>query len=223
MSIDAALRSRISTRAFLDKPLPLEELRAVLDAARWSPSGGNLQPWRIIAVSGEARAAVIETAGQALAANPMGEAEEYPIYPSPLGDAYKARRFQVGEDMYALLGVPREDKAGRLAWLANNFRFFDAPVGLFFVMDRSHGHGQWAHMGMLMQSIALAAHERGVATCMQEAWAMVRKTLHAHFALGEHEVIYCGMALGYADPDAAVNRLRSERAELSEIVDFQGF
>ena len=223
MSVDAALRARISTRVFLDKPLPLEELRTVLDAARWAPSGGNLQPWRMIAVSGPEREAVIEAAQKALAANPAGEADEYPIYPSPLGDLYKARRYKVGEDMYALLGVPREDKAGRFAWLARNFQFFDAPVGLFFVMDRTHGHGQWAHMGMLMQSIALAAQEKGIATCMQECWGMVRKSLHSHFGLAENEVIYCGMALGYADPDAAVNSLRSERAALDEIVEFRGF
>ena len=122
--------------------------------------------------------------------------------------------------MYALLGVPREDKAGRLKQFAHNYEFFGAPVGLFFVIDERMGYGQWAHMGMFMQSIALAAVERGLATCMQEAWAIIRKPLHERFALAPTEMVYCGMALGYADPAAAVNSLRSERAPVDEIATF---
>ncbi|MDZ4776551.1 MAG: nitroreductase, partial [Alphaproteobacteria bacterium] len=122
-----------------------------------------------------------------------------------------------------LLGIPREDKAARFGHLARNFRFFDAPVGLFFVIDRRMGHGQWAHLGMFMQTIALAAEARGVASCMQEAWGRVRETLAKHFALPETEMIYCGMALGYADESAAVNSLRSDRATVDEFATFRGF
>ena len=223
MQVETALKTRISIRAFLDKPVPEASVRDILDTARWSPSGGNLQPWRMIVVSGAARDAVAEMAMKTLAANPLGEAEEFPIYPSGLGEPYRTRRYKVGEDLYALLGIPREDKAARLGWVSQNFNFFGAPVGLFFVIDRGMGNGQWAHLGMLMQSIALAAHAKGLATCMQEAWGMVRKSAHAHFGLAEHEVIYCGMALGYPDAEAAVNTLRSDRAEVSEIAEFHGF
>ncbi|MEM9724400.1 MAG: nitroreductase, partial [Pseudomonadota bacterium] len=217
MQVETALKTRISIRAFLDKPVPEASVRDILDTARWSPSGGNLQPWRMIVVSGAARDAVAEMAMKTLATNPLGEAEEFPIYPSGLGEPYRTRRYKVGEDLYALLGIPREDKAARLGWVSQNFNFFGAPLGLFFVIDRGMGNGQWAHLGMLMQSIALAAHAKGLATCMQEAWGMVRKSAHAHFGLAEHEVIYCGMALGYPDGEAAVNTLRSDRAEVSEI------
>jgi nitroreductase len=125
--------------------------------------------------------------------------------------------------MYALLGIPRENKPARLMHLAQNFDFFGAPVGLFFVIERRMGHGQWAHLGMFMQSVALAAIERGVSSCMQEAWARMRSPLHRHFGLAEDEMIYCGMALGYADANAPVNTLRSDRAEVDEFAQFRGF
>ena len=175
------LKARTSIRAFTDEPVPEDEVRAILEAARWAPSGGNLQGWKVIAVAGAAREEVSALAQQTLAANPFGEAGEHPIYPQPLGEPYRSRRFQVGEDMYALLDIPREDKMARLQHLARNYAFFDAPVGLFFVIDRQMGHGQWAHLGMFMQSVALVAQERGLSTCMQEAWAMVRDALHRHF------------------------------------------
>jgi nitroreductase len=125
--------------------------------------------------------------------------------------------------MYALLDIPRSDKLARLGRFARNYEFFGAPVGLFFVIERRMGHGQWAHLGMFMQSVALAAVERGLSSCMQEAWAAVRVSLGRHFGLGDHEVLYCGMALGYADANAPVNRLRSERAAVDEFASFRGF
>ncbi len=223
MHVDEALKTRISIRDFLDKPVSQDTVREILDAARWSPSGGNLQPWKVIVVAGDARQKVIDLASDVLENNPKGEADEAPIYPPKLWEPFRSRRFKIGEDMYALLGVPREDKPARLAWVARNYQFFGAPVGLFFVIDRGLGRGQWAHIGMLMQSIALAATARGLGTCMQESWAAVRKTLHSHFALAENEILYCGMALGHPNPDAPVNTLRSDRIEVDELATFHGF
>ena len=218
MNVDEALKARISVRGFTDAPAPQRLVHDILDAARWAPSGGNLQPARVIAVAGAERQAVID-----LARSNAPEVGERFIYPPDLWEPYRSRRFKVGEDMYALLGVPREDKAGRLHQFARNFEFFGAPVGLFFVIDERMGYGQWAHMGMFMQSIALAAVERGLATCMQEAWAIIRKPLHAHLRLAPTEMVYCGMALGYPDTSATVNRLRSERAPVEEFTTFKGF
>jgi len=223
MEVDHALKTRISTRVFRPDPLPEALVRDILDVARWAPSGGNVQPWKVIVVAGAARQAVIDAARQAVAANPRGEEGAHPIYPESLWAPHRDWRFKVGEDMYALLGIPREDKFARLAWVARNLQFFDAPIGLFFVIDTRMGHGQWAHMGMFMQSIALAAHARGVATCMQEAWGRVRASLKAHFALPETEMVYCGMAMGWPDKDAPVNALRSDRAEVDAFTTFQGF
>ena len=218
MNVAEALRARISVRAFRADPVSLPLLKEVLDAARYAPSGGNLQPWRVIAVSGAERDAVVQ-----LAKTHSHDDDGYPTYPPSLWEPFRSRRYKLAEDMYALMGVPREDKAARLAHVARNFEFFDAPVGLFFVIDRRLGHGQWAHLGMLIQSVALAATERGLGTCIQESWGNVRTALHAHFKLAEHELLYCGMAVGYADESKPVNRLRSDRASLEELVEFRGF
>ncbi|MEN9856798.1 MAG: hypothetical protein RL186_761 [Pseudomonadota bacterium] len=223
MDVETALLGRKSVRAYRAQPVPLEAVKAVLDVARHAPSGGNLQPWRMIVVSGDAKQNVTRLAQQVLAVNPRGEEGDYPIYPNPVRETYKARRNQVGEDMYAILGIAREDKAARMMQMAQNFEFFGAPVAIFFVIDKAMGHGQWAHMGMLMQSICLAAHAQGLATCMQEAWAMVRASLASHFELEDHEMVYCGLALGYEDTDAPINRLRTQRAALNEIAVFHGF
>ena len=219
MNVSDALQRRISTRAFLPTPVPESLVREILDVARWAPSGGNLQPWKVIVVSGSAQAAVKELAGKKVPFE--SEEGDRPVYPLNLWEPHRSRRFKVGEDMYALLGIPREDKPGRLKQFARNFEFFGAPVGLFFVIDERMGHAQWAHLGMFMQSVALAAIERGVASCFQEFWAALRKTLKAHFQLPEQEMIYCGMSLGYADPAAPINKLRSERANVDEFASFR--
>jgi nitroreductase len=222
MTVTEALRRRISTRAFLPTPLPQGLVHEILDVARWAPSGGNLQPWKLIVVAGAARDAVVALAREH-ATPGFDESAERPVYPPNLWEPYRTRRFKVGEDMYALLGIPRSDRAARLARFARNYELFGAPVGMFFIVDERMGHAQWAHIGMFMQSIALAALERGVSTCMQEAWAAVRSSLKSHFALDPHELVYCGMALGYADPAAAVNSLRSERAPVEDFAQFRGF
>ena len=223
MNVEAAVRQRKSVRAFKPDPISLVEIRAILDIARCAPSGGNLQPWKMIVVSGDALNAVSQLGQQTMAANPRGEAGSHPIYPEKVEEPYRSRRYKVGEDMYAILGISREDKFGRLGQMAGNFRFFDAPCAIFFVIEKSMGHGQWAHMGMLMQTICLVAEERGVATCMQEAWGMVRESLARHFELPDTDMIYCAMALGYEDTSAPVNTLRTDRAPLDEIAVFTGF
>jgi nitroreductase len=220
ISVSEALKQRTSIRAYQDKPVPEKLIREILDVARWSPSGGNLQPWKVIVVSGAAKDAVIQKAKNYPGMFPSEDGDK-PVYPANLCDPYRSRRYKVGEDMYALLGIPREDKVGRLKQLARNFEFFGAPVGIFFVIDERMGHGQWAHLGMFMQSLALAATERGLSSCFQEFWGTLRKTLKTHFELGEHELLYCGMALGYADESVAVNTLRTERAGVDEFASFR--
>lgn len=219
MNVTEALKARVSVRAFTADPVPGTLVREIIDVARYAPSGGNLQPWKVIAIAGAERDAVVALAK----ANLPGAEDDRPVYPANLWEPYRTRRFKVGEDMYELLGIARENKPARLMHLAQNFDFFGAPVGLFFVIDARMGHAQWAHLGMFMQSIALAALERGVHSCMQEAWARMRTPLHAHFALDADDMIYCGMALGYAEMSKPVNTLRSDRAPVDEIAVFKGF
>lgn len=223
MTVAEAVRARRSVRAFTDRRVDETLVRELLAAASRSPSGGNVQPWRVVALAGDAKEAASAAGLAAIAANPAGEDDEAPIYPKGLTEPYRARRAKVGEDMYALLGIPREDRAARMGWLATNFAFFGAPVGLFLVIDRQMGRGQWAHTGMFMQTLAMLATERGLGTCFQEAWGMVRKTMHAHLGLPGGDMLYCGMALGYPDDDAPVNRLETERASVDAFADFRGF
>ncbi len=220
LSVAEAIKSRISTRAFLDRPVAEGVVREILDIARWAPSGGNLQPWRVRVVAGTARERLVAAVREAIAKDPLGQEGDLRIYPKSLPEPYRTRRFEIGEAMYALLDIPREDKMARLAWLARNYEFFGAPVGLFFSLERMFDKGQWAHLGMFMQSIALVAAEKGLATCMQEAWCVRAKTVSDFLGLGEDEQLYCGMALGYPDPDAAVNALRSERAPVDDFTTF---
>ncbi len=223
MDVSTAIKQRISTRGYLDTPLSAEDVKQWLTDAQRSPSGGNLQPWRVIAVSGEERQAIVELAAKKLGENPRGEETDYPIYPEHITDAQNARRFQVGHMMYEKLGIPREDKIGRRLWFSRNYNFFNAPVALFIIMDERVGHGQWGHTGMFMQTLCLLAEERGWGTCMQECWGILRPSLKAHFGLDEHEMVWCGLAVGIPDKSDPVNELYTERATLDEFADLRGF
>lgn len=223
LTVSEALKRRISTRAFLDTPVSRDTVEQLLEQARWAASGGNVQPWTVVAVAGDARQAVIDAVKAKLETDPFANEADFPVYPEKLWEPYRSRRYALGEDMYALMGVPREDKAARLAWLMRNYEFFGAPVGLFFAIDGRMNRNQWAHLGMFMMSLALAAEARGLATCMQEAWTPHCDTVAKAIGIEAPYQVYCGMALGHADPDAPVNQLRSTRADVDEFARFEGF
>ena len=221
MDVLDAIRNRRSTRAFLDRPVTETDLRAILDVARWSPSGGNCQPWHVYALSGESMKCFRAEVAAAIAENPFGEPTEFPMYPPAIKEPYRTRRYECGEALYRSIGVPREDKPARLAQLGRNFEFFGATAALFFALDRQMGPGQWAHLGMLMQSIALVAEARGLATCMQESWMTRNNLVRTFFGIPEELQCYCGIAVGYADTSAAINSWRTERAPDDEFVTFR--
>lgn len=220
MKVSEALDTRLSVRAYQDRPVPEETVREILLRASRAPSGGNLQPWRVIVLMGAARQRLVDAVAEKMMKTPSGEGTEYNIYPPKLKEPYRTRRFRVGEMMYEKLGIPRENKPARLLQFARNYRFFDAPVGLLFSIDRTMQEGQWADLGMFMQSIMLLAREYGLDTCPQEAWAVWHKTIEEMFEIPAEEMFFCGMALGYRDAEAPVNGLRSERAPLEEFARF---
>lgn len=222
MNVSEAIDSRISARAFLDKPVPAATLRTILETAKRAPSGGNLQPWHVWVLAGDEMVRFKALIKEKLAVSPRGEGTEYHIYPPELKEPYKARRFKCGEDMYATINIPREDKFGRLLNFARNFEFFGAPVGIFFAIDRSMQQGQWADLGMFMQSIMLLARENGLHTCPQEAWAIWHKTVGEFLSIPPELMLFCGMGVGYIDEAHAINTLRTERAPLSEFATFVG-
>jgi len=222
MKVSDAITTRITTRAFLDKPVSADVLRQILETAKRAPSGGNLQPWHVWVLAGEPMARFKALIKEKLAVSPRGEGTEYHIYPPELKEPYKARRFKCGEDMYATIGLPREDKFGRLVNFARNFEFFGAPVGLFFAIDRQMQQGQWADLGMFMQSIMLLAREHGLHTCPQEAWAIWHKTVGEFFSIPPELMLFCGMGIGFMDETHPLNTLRTDRAELAEFAMFVG-
>lgn len=219
MNVSQAVAQRISVRAFRPDPVAGALVREILEAAVRAPSGGNLQPWRVHALTG----APLEALKARVRENPFGETPEYDVYPANLWEPLRTRRYQCGEDLYATIGIPREDKAARLTQLAKNGELFGAPVGLFFSLDRRVGPPQWSDVGMLMQTIMLLAVERGLATCAQEYWARYPQTLTEVLTLPEDHMIFSGMALGYADQTAPINTLRTRRDPFEVWGEMRGF
>jgi nitroreductase len=207
MTVSDAVAARVSIRGFLPTPVPGETVRDILVRAAQAPSGGNLQPWRVYALTG----APLEDLKATVRGNPFGETPEYEVYPPNLWEPFRTRRYQNGEDLYATIGIPREDKPARLRQLARNGEFFGAPVGLFFALDRKLGPPQWADLGMYMQNVMLLAVERGLDTCPQEYWARYPKTVAAAVGLPDDHMLFSGMAMGLRDPAAPINVLRASR------------
>jgi len=223
MTVTEAIEARHSARAFLDRPVPRATVAEILTAAARAPSGGNLQPWQVDVLAGAALDALKARVAASLFTNPAGEGTAFPVYPPALGEPWRGRRFASGEQLYAALGIAREDRLARLGQFAKNFEAFGAPVLLLFSLPRHFGPPQWAHLGMFMQNVMLLAAERGLATCPQEAWALVHKTVGETLGLGEDRLFYCGMALGFADEAHAINGWRTERVSLEEFASFSGF
>ncbi len=223
MHIREAVESRYSCRAFLPDPVPEKIVREILQSAARAPSGGNLQPWLVHAVAGKRLEALKALIRPRLNELPLAEGSEYQVYPAPLKEPYKSRRFMVGELLYESISIPREDRPGRYRQFARNFEFFGAPVGLFFSLDRTMGPPQWQDLGMHIQNVLLLARGYGLHTCAQEAWTFWHKTVSGFLELPPEIMLFCGVALGYADEAAPINQWRSPRADVTEFASFQGF
>jgi nitroreductase len=217
------LRRRRSVRDFTDRPVDPALLRDILAAAQRAPSGGNLQPWQAVVVTGAPWQSVKDAVAARVAMGRDGYEPEYDIYPPNLTEPWTARRFGVGEALYAALGIAREDKAGRLAQFMENYRGFGAPVMLFLHCSRIMGPPQWADMGMWLQSVMLLLTEAGLASCPQECWEMYGGTVRRALGLDEGQILFAGLAIGYADESAPVNQWPVPRAPLDEVIEWQGF
>ncbi len=211
MDVSEAVATRRSTRAFLDTPVDDDTIRELLVKASRAPSGGNVQPWRIFVING----ATMERFRRFMATRTEPEPLDYEIYPKKLWEPYRSSRYKLGEDMYTLLGIPREDKPRRLAWFAENLRFFGAPAGLFCFVDRRMGSPQWSDLGMFLQTFMLLAIEAGLGTCAQESWSLRSKSVAEFVDADDELMLFCGMAIGYRDPDHPVNQLVSDREPFS--------
>ncbi len=210
MNVLEAIEGRISTRAYLDRPMEKETIRKILDTARWSPSGVNTQPWQVAVVQGETLQQLSQTfldrAREGVKPNP-----DYDYYPGEWVQPYKDRRFQCGMDLYKALAIGREDQEKRREAALNNYRFFGAPASLFFFMDKRLGTGSWLDMGMFIQSVMLAAREYGLGSCPQASTAHYPDVVREALGISTEKLLICGLALGYADQSHPLNQYRTVR------------
>lgn len=216
-AVDQAITSRMSARAFTPQPVEHSLIEDILRVASRAPSGTNTQPWRVYVLQGEPRDGLVRkvcAAHDAQRADPSLAAqyrEEYDYYPTQWVSPYIDRRRENGWSLYGLLGIGKGDKDKMHTQHQRNFRFFDAPVGLMFTLDRVMGRGSLVDYGMFLQSVMVAARARGLHTCPQAAWNQFARIIMPHIGAGVDEMLVCGMALGWADPAEIVNTLVTPR------------
>ncbi|MDH3283040.1 MAG: nitroreductase [Gammaproteobacteria bacterium] len=210
MDVLEAMQRRASTRAFLDKPVEHATVEAILDAARWAPSGTNAQPWQVVVVAGATKQKISAALlAERVAQHP--ENPDYSYYPRVWNEPYKSRRIACGLALYQALKIGRDDKDARLQAWNNNYSFFGAPVGLLFFLDRALETGSWIDMGMFIENVMLAALGHGLATCPQASIAEYPDIVRQLVNVPDTRALVCGMALGFPDPAAPVNNYRTAR------------
>ncbi len=207
MKVSEAVLSRASIRSFLDKPVSNKLIRSMLIKASRSPSGGNLQPWNIYVINKKSMKEFLKFQDQWV----KSEQPSYEIYPPKLKEPYRTSRYELGEQMYNLLGIGRDDKAGRLDQVMKNFKFFGAPAALFCFIDKQMGPPQWSDLGMFLQTFMLLAKEAHLDTCAQEAWSIKNDSVSKFLDAPKDQILFCGMAIGYRNKRSKVNKLNSDR------------
>lgn len=219
MNVSEALQQRKSVRAYLDKPVPKEKIDAILEAARYSPSGANTQPWQVAVVTGKSKQALQDKIEAAFRGGDKGQAD-YSYYPIEWIDPYKSRRKDCGLIMYQTLKIERTDKQRQMDQWVANYRAFDAPVVLLFFIDDLMQKGSYMDYGMFLQSIMLAAVDLGLATCPQASIADYPDIIRSELGYPDNKILVCGMALGYEDEKAVVNSYRTARENVESFTDF---
>jgi len=216
MNVTDAVLTRSSTRAFLDKKISNKLIKELLQKSARSPSGGNLQPWKIFVINGSSMEDFLKF--QSLWDLP--ESPSYEIYPPQLKEPYRAARNELGEQMYETIGITRDDKEGRMKQVMRNFEFFGAPAAIFCFIDKQMGPPQWSDLGMFLQTFMLLAAEAGLATCAQEAWSIKADSVKEFVQADSDEILFCGIALGHKDNNHPINTLKSNRMPLDQWAKF---
>lgn len=218
---DRLMRSRRSVRSFAhDRPVPRALLQQVIATAAQAPSNSNTQPWHLHVLAGDALAGLSAALRQACEG---GSAPAFSHFPDPLPSRMAARQGDFGSRYYAALGIDRADTAARDAQTMRNYDFFGAPVGLVLTTDRSLRAHSWMDCGLFLQSLMLAAQAHGLATCPQVSFARFDELIGTHLGLPADEQVICGVSLGYATADAAVNQMDMPRRAVGDLAQFHGF
>jgi nitroreductase len=219
MTVTEAVTTRRSVREFLDKPVDYDVIRRVMDKARWAASGCNFQPWEATIVTGQPLKDL-----QAKITTSAPQAAEYDWTAPGTEEAYKERLNGISAGMFGAMGIARDDGAARMAAMMRNATSFDAPAVLFVYFPRLMKEPQWSDTGMWLQTVALLLREEGLDSCFQEYMALYANIIRDFLGL-DHEryMLFCGMAIGYRDPDAPVNNFERQRVPLDEQVRFLGW
>lgn len=223
MTVEEAITGRRSVRAFLPKPVPQETVAHILEVASRAPSGTNTQPWMVRAISGAVKDRLCEAAVYAHKHEPEKYDYSYQYYPAELPEPYISRRRKVGWDLYGLLDIKKGDREKTHTQHARNYRFFDAPVGLIFTIEKCMKQGSWLDYGMFIQNVMIAARAEGLDTCPQAAWVKFHQVVLDVLEIPDNEEVVCGMALGFEDKTAIENTLVTEREPVSGFATFLGF
>jgi nitroreductase len=225
MDVFEAVDSRISCRWFLDRPVDHKIVRELIGKAARAASGGNLQPWRVYALTGTPLAEIKRRVAAHISGDhdPRHDEAEYPIYPNPIWDPYKSRREEHGVQLYGALKIARDDAKGRLDQYKRNFQFFNAPVALFITIERKLGPGQWADLGSYIHTLMYLARGYGLDTCPQESWARMYRIVGEFLSVPPTHMLFCAVAIGYGDYAHPANSFRSPRAAPEEFCTFVGF
>ena len=216
----AAARTRRSIRSYKADPVPVEIVREIVALGRHAPSGSNIQPWRVHVLTGATLKRVGSAIQRAFLDDEPGHRRDYDYYTDPIVEPYLARRRQCGWGLYGTLGIGRGDREKSKAYRATNYNFFGAPVGLIFTIDRKLEKGSWLDYGMFLQTIMLAARARGLHTCAEAAIASYPDIVRRELDVSNEWIVICGMAMGYADPDAVINTFQPPRIALEDYAMF---
>ena len=216
MKVSDAVSHRSSIRAFTTKPVTQQAIKELLKKSARAANGGNLQPWKVFVLNEDSMDRFLQF--QLNFNEP--ETSAYDIYPHKLKEPYRTSRFELGEQMYDLLGIGREDKEARIKQVMKNFEFFGAPAAIFCFVDKQMGPPQWSDLGMFLQTFMLLATEAGIDTCAQEAWSMKQESVSSFVHADPEDMLFCGVAIGHRDNDAVINELRSERRPINEWATF---
>lgn len=216
MNVTDAVLLRKSIRAFSETPIENKLIKELLKKSSRAASGGNLQPWKIFVLNNASMKNFLSFQEKW----DQPEIPAYEIYPSKLKEPYRTSRYELGEQMYELLGITREDKEGRIDQVMKNFKFFGAPCAFFCFVDRQMGPPQWSDLGMFLQTFMLLAQEAGLDTCAQEAWSIKHDSVSKYVNADPEDILFCGMCIGYRDDDDPVNSLKSKRRPLESWAKF---
>ncbi len=223
MELLQAIHTRKSIRAFTRDPVPRKTIEKILEISQRAPSGTNIQPWLTYVCAGRVRDAIETDVLELVRAGKTDPGRRQDEAPSTMKDVHIQRRRQVGWTLYGLLGIQKGDREASARQSERNFKFFDAPVGLFFTTHASLGRASWVDVGLYLQTVMLVAREFGIHTCPQGAWSRFQGTIFRHLEIADDQVLVCGMSLGYSDDTAIENTLISQREDLANVVRFVGF